>query len=369
MPESLETRRASICYPQRVTERSEKRRASNAVGEAPWTEAALRERLVEVLDGFQKARVMVVGDLVLDHYLVGDAGRISREYPVMILTHERDEYRPGGAANTVANLAALGAGVVAAGWIGADPGGDELMKILGSAGCETGAVVRDQEARTVTKTRIVAGGTHGGGLGQHLLRVDQLGVGPPGEAAESEITRRIERFAGEVDGFVLSDYGQGMLTCTVSGAVMRLAGKRYTGLDSRHRLLDYPGVTAATPNLEEAAEASGLPLDDEAGIEAAGAKLRAKLESEALLLTRGAGGMSLFEQDAAPVHIPVANKSEVFDVTGAGDTVVAVFTLARLSGSSYLEASHLANVAGGISVRHAGAMPVRHEELREALGG
>ena len=310
---------------------------------------------------------MVVGDLVLDHYLVGDAGRISREYPVMILTHERDQYRPGGAANTVANLAALGADVVAAGWIGADAGGDELIKILNSAGCETGAVVRDPKARTVTKTRIIAGGTHGGGLGQHLLRVDQLGLGPPDAATESELIHRVEQLAGNVDGFVLSDYGQGALTRTVATATMRLAGERHTGLDSRHRLLDYPGVTAATPNLEEASEAYGLPLKDEAGIEVAGTKLCAELEAEVLLITRGADGMSLFEPDGAPVHIPVANKSEVFDVTGAGDTVVAVFTLARLAGGSYLEAAHMANLAGGISVQHAGATPVRHEELRRAL--
>ena len=331
-------------------------------------EAALRKRLLGLLDGFRGVRVMVVGDFVLDHYLVGDAGRISREYPVMILAHERDEYRPGGAANTVANLSALGADVDAAGWIGADPEGDELLKLLTRIGCETGAVVRDQKTRTVAKTRIVAGGTHGGGLGQHLLRVDRLGAGSPDDVAESELVRQVGRLARGVDGFVLSDYGQGTLTRKVAGAVMRHAGGRYTGLDSRHRLLEYPGVTAATPNLEEAAEASGLPLGDEAGIEAAGAKLRATLGAEALLLTRGAGGMSLFEPDATPVHIPVANESEVFDVTGAGDTVVAVFTLVRLSGGSYLEAARLANIAGGISVRHAGATPVRHEELREALG-
>jgi rfaE bifunctional protein kinase chain/domain len=310
---------------------------------------------------------MVVGDLVLDHYLVGDAGRISREYPVVILNHERDEYRPGGAANTVANLASLGAAVVPAGRIGADPNGDELLEILTRTTCSTEAVVRDPAACTVTKTRIVAGGTHGGGLGQHLLRVDHLGAGAPA-AVEGELVRRIEQLAQSVDGFVLSDYGQGTLTRAVSEAVMRLARGRYVGLDSRHRLLSYSGVSAATPNLEEAAEASGMDLRDEAGIEAAGTKLRARLGAEALLITLGAGGMSLFESSARAIHIPVANKSEVFDVTGAGDTVVAAFTLARLAGGSYLEAAHLANVAGGISVRHAGATPVSAREAREALG-
>ncbi len=332
-------------------------------------EAALRERLPGLLDRFRGLRVMVVGDLVLDHYLVGDAGRISREYPVMILNHERDEYRPGGAANTVANLAALGATVVPAGWVGTDLSGGELLKILGSAGCETDGVVRDLRARTVTKTRIVAGGTHGGGLGQHLLRVDQLGTGAPDAAAEGDLVRRIEHLADRVDGFVLSDYGQGTITRTVAETVMRLAESRYVGLDSRHRLLDYKGVSAATPNLEEAAEASRLELENEARIEEAGAWLCAKLRAEALLITRGAGGMSLFEPGAAAVHIPVANKSEVFDVTGAGDTVVAAFTLARLAGGSYLEVAHLANVAGGISVRHAGATPVSARELRDALDG
>ncbi len=332
-------------------------------------EASLRGRLPQLLDRFQELRVIVVGDLVLDHYLVGDAGRISREYPVVILNHERDEYRPGGAANTVANLAALGATVVPAGWIGTDLSGDELVKILGSTGCDTGAMVRDPNARTVTKTRIVAGGTHGGGLGQHLLRVDQLGTGAPGATAEYELAGRVEHLAGGMDGFVLSDYGQGTLTCRIAETVVRLAEGRYVGLDSRHRLLEYAGVSAATPNLEEAAEATGLGVQDEAGIEKAGTRLRARLGAEALLITRGAEGMSLFEPGDTPVHIPVANKSEVFDVTGAGDTVVAAFTLARLAGGSYFEAAYLANVAGGISVRHAGATPVSTREVRRALAG
>ena len=331
-------------------------------------EVALRYRLLGLLNRFRGLRVMVVGDLVLDHYLVGDAGRISREYPVIILNHERDEYRLGGAANTVANLAALGAGVVPAGWIGTDASGDELLKILSKTGCSTEAVIRDPMACTVTKTRVVAGGTHGGGLGQHLLRVDRLGTGADA-AAEGELIRLIEHIADGVDGFVLSDYGQGTVTRAVAETVMRLAEERYVGLDSRHRLLDYPGVTAATPNLEETEEATGLRLKNRAEIEAAGSSLRAKLGAEALLVTLGAGGMSLFEPDAGPVHVPVANKSEVFDVTGAGDTVVAAFALARLSGGSYLEAAHLANVAGGISVRHAGATPVRVGELQEALKG
>ena len=327
----------------------------------------MRERLPGLLEDFRGLRVMVVGDLVLDHYLVGDAGRISREYPVVILNHDRDEYRPGGAANTVANLASLGAEVVPAGWIGADGPGDQLVKILNAAGCATDGVLRDPTARTVTKTRIVAGGTQGGGLGQHLLRVDQLGTGAPDEKAENELVKNIEQRANEVDGFVLSDYGHGAVTPRVAGAVRRLSEDRYVGLDSRHRVLSYPGVTAATPNLEETAEATGLGLGNEAEIKEAGALVRAKLGAEALLITRGGEGMSLFESGREPVRIPVANKSEVFDVTGAGDTVVAAFTLARLAGGSYLEAAHLANAAGGISVRHAGATPVGAGELRDAL--
>ena len=326
-------------------------------------------RLSRLIAGFGELRVMVVGDLGLDHYLVGDAGRVSREYPVMILSHERDEFRLGGAANTVANLVSLGADVIPLGWIGDDPNGDELLKLLWKMGCSTDGVVRDGETRTVTKTRIVAGGTHGGGLGQHLLRVDQLGSGTPSRVAEEELLGRLGELAASVDGFVLSDYGHGTLTPVVARAATDLADGRYVGLDSRHRLLDFPGVTAATPNLEETAEASGMRVADEAGVEKAGTALRETLGAEALLVTRGREGMSLFEPAAAPVHLPVANKSEVFDVTGAGDTVVAAFTLARLTGGSYAEAADLANVAGGLSVRHAGATPVRAEELLGALSG
>lgn len=325
-------------------------------------------RLTRLIEGFGKLRVMVIGDLGLDHYLVGNAGRISREYPVMILSHERDEFRLGGAANTVANLVSLGAEVVPAGWIGDDPNGDELLKILARMGCSTESVVRDGQTRTVTKTRIVAGGTHGGGLGQHLLRVDQLGSGAPGPASERGLLRRVEGLAGDVDGFVLSDYGHGTLTPDLARAVSRLSKGRYVGLDSRHRLLDFRGVTAATPNLEETAEAAGMQVADEGDVEKAGTMLRSKLGAEALLVTRGGEGMSLFEPGCAPFHLPVANKSEVFDVTGAGDTVVAAFTLARLAGGGYGEAADLANIAGGLSVRRAGATPVRADELREALG-
>jgi rfaE bifunctional protein kinase chain/domain len=197
--------------------------------------------------------------------------------------------------------------------------------------------------------------------------VDQLGTGAPDEKAENELVKNIEQRANEVDGFVLSDYGHGAVTPRVAGVVRRLSEDRYVGLDSRHRLLSYPGVTAATPNLEETAEATGLGLGNEAEIEEAGALLRAKLGAEALLITRGGEGMSLFESGREPVRIPVANKSEVFDVTGAGDTVVAAFALARLAGGSYLDAAHLANAAGGISVRHPGATPVGAGELRDAL--
>jgi rfaE bifunctional protein kinase chain/domain len=197
--------------------------------------------------------------------------------------------------------------------------------------------------------------------------VDQLGTGAPDEKVENELVKNIEQRANEVDGFVLSDYGHGAVTPRVAGAVRRLSEDRYVGLDSRHRVLSYPGVTAATPNLEETAEATGLDLGNEVEIEEAGALVRAKLGAEALLITRGEEGMSLFESGREPVRIPVANKSEVFDVTGAGDTVVAAFTLARLAGGSYLEAAHLANAAGGISVRHAGATPVGAGELRDAL--
>lgn len=333
-------------------------------------DAALRRRLDGLMDRFGDLSVVVLGDLTLDHYLVGDAGRISREYPVVILNHERDEYRLGGAANTAANLASMGASVVPVGRIGDDPEGDELTKLLSAIGCETGAVLRDPTTATVTKTRIVAGGTLGGGLGQHLLRVDRLGAGSPGEGAEDGILSHLERVAGAANGFVLSDYGHGALTRRISSGLADLADGRYVGLDSRHRLLDFRGlVTAATPNLEETAEASGAKLPDGAAIESAGRRLREELGAEALLVTRGGDGMSLFEVEGEPVHLPVANRSEVFDVTGAGDSVVAAFTLARLAGGTFEEAARLANVAGGLSVRRAGPSPVPLAELRSALEG
>ena len=159
---------------------------------------------------------MVVGDFRLDHYLVGNAGRISRQYSVVILTHERDEYRPGSAANTVANLAVLRATVVPVGLSGVDPNGDELLMLLARAGCDPATVVRSHGTRTVTKTRSVASGTQGGGLGQHLLRVDWLGASAPNTAAEEELQHAVKRMADAADGFVLSDYGAGTITPRVA---------------------------------------------------------------------------------------------------------------------------------------------------------
>lgn len=323
------------------------------------------KRLLPLLDEFRKLRIMVVGDLGLDCYLIGDAGRISREYPVIILNHKREEYRLGGAANTVANLVALGAEVIPAGWIGEDADGEQMLKLLKSMGCDTGAVVQDPTATTVTKTRIVAGDSEG--IRQHLLRVDRLNSGELNGPRAEGLVSRMQGYMQSVDGFILSDYGHGTLTPFVVQAVMQNAAGRYIGLDSRHRLLSYPGVTSATPNLEEASEAAGMQISDVTTLETAGYKLLQHLDAEALLITRGGEGMSLFEPERHPIHIPVANLSEVFDVTGAGDTVVAAFTLARLGGGSFLEAAHLANIAAGLSVRRAGATPVPVRELREAL--
>lgn len=326
-----------------------------------------RERLLTLLERFSGLTVIVVGDMTLDHYLIGDAGRVSREYPVIILTHERDEHRPGGAANTVANFAALGAGVLPVGAAGEDPAGDEICRLLAAAGCSTSAILRDPAVSTVKKTRIVANRSGGGGLGQHLLRVDRLNRANLPGRVEAALIQAVQDLSMDADGFVMSDYGHGTLTADVIRAVLSSATGRYVGLDSRYRLLDFEGITAATPNLEETSRAIGHDLLEESDLESAGSVLREKLGAEALLITRGAGGMSLFEPDARPVHLPAHNRTEVFDVTGAGDTVVAAFTLTRLAGGSYLESAMLASVAGGISVRRAGAASVGLGELRQAL--
>jgi rfaE bifunctional protein kinase chain/domain len=326
-----------------------------------------RERLLEAIDRFEGTRVVAVADLVLDAFEYGAIDRISREAPVLILNHVRTDYIPGGGANAVCNLRALDAHPLVVGRVGDDREGELLVDLLRHRGIDTGGIWRDPDYRTPVKRRILGGSAQS--VKQQIVRID-AGGGPPLDGARSPFLDRLEPLLGRSAGTLVSDYSLGLLHPPIIRSLMDAVSARATPLfvDSRKQLSEYRGLTAATPNLPEAEAAAGVVAGD--SIEALGRigrTLREALLAEAVLLTRGSQGMSLFCADGAVAHLPVSGTDEVADVTGAGDTVISVFGLARLSGASYLEAALLSNYAGGIVVMKRGTACLSRDELRQAV--
>jgi rfaE bifunctional protein kinase chain/domain len=325
-----------------------------------------RTRLIALATSLSKARVAVVGDTVLDAFEFGEIARVSREAPVLILDHRRTDYVPGGAGNTATNLAALGVRTALIGRVGKDDEAAALRSILRKHGVSVSALLADPDYATPTKRRILAGSAHT--RKQQIVRLDRGDRGVPLRAG---LKRRLLAAARAArrrgDAVLLADYGYGAIDPTWPAALGRGTGA--VTLDSRFALDRFAGIDAATPNLEELERAAGRRLgdDDEAAINAAGETLRRRIGCTALLATRGSRGMTLIERGQAPARIAVFGSDEVADVTGAGDTVIAVFTAARAAGGSWREAAELANVAGGLVVMKSGTATVTRQEVIAAL--
>lgn len=325
-------------------------------------------RLLDIVASFPRQTICVVGDFVLDQFVSGEISRISREAPVLILRHRRTEAYPGGAANAVNNLADLGARVLPVGFVGQDEGGKILLDYFRRKRVNVSGILRTHDWVTSTKTRYLAGWTHT--TEQQVLRVDR----EPREALPSHIQDLVQREARKAaksaDAVLISDYGLG----AASPALVRTLNAKRITLDSRYRLLDYraAGITAATPNEPEleAAYHSAVGVDAQK-LEALGRRALSDLDLQALLVTRGKDGMAVFEggtgKRARSHNIPIYGPDTPVDVTGAGDTVIAVFTLALAGGASYLEAAHLANYAGGIVVMKRRTATVTRSELEAVL--
>jgi rfaE bifunctional protein kinase chain/domain len=326
-----------------------------------------RQRLRGLIDSFSGRRLVVAGDFVLDRFVYGHPKRVSREAPVLILRHVRDESVPGGAGNTAANVRALGGVPVPVGVTGKDEAGRTLREILRERGMALDGLIEVADYRTPTKTRILGGAPHA--IKQQIVRYDVEDTLAGSEALTAELSARLAIAARGAHGGILSDYGYGAAT-PASVAPLRAAlpaGARIC-VDSRHRLGEYRGVDAATPNEEELEEHAGGALSDsEDRLAAAGAALRETMSCACLLVTRGSRGMAVFDGGGVPSWIPVHGTDQVADVTGAGDTVLATFALALSAGAAPLEAALLANFAGGVVVTKAGTAVVTPEELREAV--
>jgi D-glycero-beta-D-manno-heptose-7-phosphate kinase len=329
-------------------------------------------RLLDIVSAFRRQTICVVGDFVLDEFASNEISRVSREAPVLILRHRRTEAYPGGAANAVNNLVDLGACVLPVGVVGDDEGGRVLLDLFRRKRIDTSRVRRVRGWVTPTKTRFLAGWTHT--TEQQVLRVDREPAGELPEAAREAIARNARVSARRADAVLVSDYGFGAASPSL---VRGLRARRIT-LDSRYRLLDYKnaGVAAATPNEPELEDAYHERVGTDIGkLEAFGGRALRDLDVAALLVTRGKDGMVVFERppkgDGAALvrHIPIYGSDTPVDVTGAGDTVIAVFTLALAAGASHLEAAHLANYAGGIVVMKRRTATATRAELEAVLRG
>ncbi len=327
-------------------------------------------RLLDIVSAFSRQTIGVVGDFVLDEFVSGEISRVSREAPVLILRHRHTEAYPGGAANAVNNLAALGAHVLPVGVVGDDEGGRKLLDQFRQKSVKSSGIVRSREWVTTTKTRYLAGWTHT--TEQQVLRVDREPSIHIPESVQESIARKAQQVARQADAVIVSDYGFGAATPDLA---RKLKAKRIT-LDSRYRLLKYAeaGITAATPNEAELEAAYHAPVGtDTSKLEELGTRLVKDLSLEALAVTRGKDGIVVFGSGAGgvktaqPSYIPIYGSDAPVDVTGAGDTVIAVFTLALAAGASYLEAAHLANYAGGIVVMKRRTATVTSAELEAAL--
>lgn len=320
------------------------------------------DRLFEFLDQFSQIKVLVVGDLTLDEFLTGQVERVSREAPVLILRHKTTRQTPGGGANAAYNLAALGAQVRVAGLVGDDLQGEALCQIFQGAGIDTGGICVEQNRPTVTKTRI--SGHSRQSVTQQIVRVDRLSDDPPEMDFQMQLARYIKTQVKQVDAVVCSDYGQGVLTLPAISAAL---SHSRTVVDAQKGLRRFAGATVFTPNLPEAELAVGYAIDDAESLEQAGKDLLQLTKSPYILITRGEEGMTLFENKGRTYHIPAFNRTDVFDVTGAGDTVVAALTLGLCVGASIWEAAVLGNLAASIVVRQFGTATTNVEELKFAL--
>lgn len=326
------------------------------------------KELTDIVARMGGKRLLVIGDMIADIYLEGRIARISREAPVLVLEYERERVVAGGAANVVNNAATLGGAPIAVGLVGDDRGGEGLKAILQANGAQVDALLTEPGRPTIAKTRIVAGGRET--VSQQIVRVDRESRAALSLEMETALEEKVTAVLSDIDGLILSDYGGGVLTDSLRRRVIE--GCRRIGVttmvDSRYAIRHFTGVDYVKQNDAELAAAVGRTLSSEAELRLAGRELLDRLGAKGVLVTRGAKGMTLFEAEGRVTDIPVPDKSEVYDVSGAGDTSVAAFLLALAAEASPVEAARIANVAAGIAVRKLGTATVSAAELCTALG-
>ncbi len=316
-----------------------------------------------LLKRFAHLKALVIGDLMLDHFLWGSVSRISPEAPVPVVEVSRETEMPGGAGNVAINMAALGAEVFVAGVVGQDRAAERLFTLFQRFPIHTESVIRTQDRPTIMKTRIIA--HH-----QQVVRVDRELRSELSPEVRKQIWAQVENLASRVDAIILSDYGKGVIHPSLINALLPLARRRGIPITVDPKIENfglYRQVTCVTPNLQEAMAGAHVPrVGSEEDIIKLGQYILKKLNVQSVLITRGEKGMSLFEKKKPPVHIPTRAR-EVYDVTGAGDTVISTLTLALAAGAPLRAAAELSNYAAGIVVGKLGTATVNRVELETAV--
>ena len=327
-----------------------------------------RDALVAVVKSFPRRRVVVLGDLVADEFVYGEIARVSREAPVLILKQREKQIVPGGGANAANNLAELGAQVIPVGAVGNDEPGEALLRYFRHKSISTRGILRVRSYATPTKSRVLGGLTHW--QRQQIVRVDREPASPLSREVRRKLTRHAAGLLSSSAGLLISDYGYGATDPEEAETLRRKTAKNSLPitLDSRYKMLAYSKLTAATPNEPEIEEAFGRKIGNNLDLlHRLGRRALRQMSLHALLVTRGRDGMVLFEPRQKPRVIPIFGSDQVADVTGAGDTVIAAFTLALAAGANFLQAAQLSNIAGGLVVMKRGTATVTGRELEEAI--
>lgn len=326
------------------------------------------KKLLALIESFPQKKIAVWGDFILDEYLYGTTRRISREAPVLILSYKNKEFALGGAGNSLLNLKALGAEPLPIGVVGNDEPGEKILKMLSQREIPASALIKDKSCQTPVKTRILAGEPTT--RKQQILRIDREEKIPDSKLLQQKLLKELKNILPQAEALLISDYNY----YTVKESIFRsvfpyfIRKKIPVTVDTRFRLINFKGITAVTPNEPEVEWALKIELNDNLSLlKQAGKTILQKIKAQALLITRGSKGMVLFEPNKAPFFIPIYGTTDIVDVTGAGDTVISVFTLALASGATFKEAALLANYAGGIVVMKKGTATLTRAELKKAV--
>jgi len=321
-----------------------------------------RTSLLHHVARFSRCRVLILGDVMLDEYMWGAVSRISPEAPVPVVAVQSESVKVGGAGNVATNVAALGGRATLVGLVGNDAAAERLSHELELHGVKGDGLVEDRSRPTTIKSRVVAGS-------QHVVRFDRESDAPVSRAVRAQVIAAVRQRLPEADVLLISDYAKGLVSPGLVREVLALAARyhRMVAVDPKvQNLLLFKGVTLVAPNHHEAAAAAHLTIRSEADLLRVGQVLLRRLKARGVLVTRGEQGMSLFEAGKPVVHIPTMAR-EVYDVTGAGDTVMGALSLALAAGATMGEAAVIANFAAGVVVGKRGTATVTRAELEQAL--